>query len=70
MVAAFAREHDLFVFTDEIYEHFVYGEAPHIAAAALHDMWDRTITISGLSKPMPICCVMTPSTGVFHLKLP
>ena len=28
-LAAIAEEHDLFLFTDEIYEHFIYGSARH-----------------------------------------
>jgi len=50
LVAEFSKRHDLFVFTDEIYEHFVFDELEHISIAALPDMWDRTITITGLSK--------------------
>ena len=29
-LAEIAREHDLFILTDEIYEHFIYGDAKHI----------------------------------------
>ncbi len=50
IIARFARRHDLFVFTDEIYEHFVYDGRRHIAPAALPGLKERTITISGLSK--------------------
>ena len=53
-MAAFCRRHDLFVFTDEIYEHFIYDDLEHISAATLPDMWERTITISGLSKTFSI----------------
>lgn len=49
-VADFAQEHDLFVFTDEIYEHFVYDGHEHISPASLPGMARRTITISGFSK--------------------
>lgn len=49
-IAELAREHDLFVFTDEIYEHFLFGGAQHISMATLPGMRERTITISGLSK--------------------
>lgn len=52
-VAEFARRHDLFVFTDEIYEYFVY-ESQHISPATLPGMWQRTITISGYSKTFSI----------------
>ncbi len=54
MLAAFAKKHDLFVFTDEIYEHFLYGDSPHIPPAMLPGMKERTITISGLSKTFSI----------------
>lgn len=54
LVAEFSKRHDLFVFTDEIYEHFVFDDLEHISIAALLDMWDRTITISGLSKTFSI----------------
>jgi aminotransferase len=49
-IAAIARQHDLFIFTDEIYEHFVYDGARHISPGSLPDVSDRTITISGFSK--------------------
>lgn len=52
-IADFARKHDLFVFTDEIYEYFVY-EGSHISPATLPGMWERTITISGYSKTFSI----------------
>ncbi len=53
-LAAFANQHDLFVFTDEIYEHFVYDGYRHIPPATLPGMKERTITISGLSKTFSI----------------
>jgi len=54
MVAEFCKRHDLFVFTDEIYEHFIFDDLEHISMASLPGMWDRTITISGLSKTFSI----------------
>jgi aminotransferase len=53
-IAAVARRHDLFVFTDEIYEYFVYDDRTHVSIASLPDMADRTITISGYSKTFSI----------------
>ena len=53
-LAAFAKEHDLFVFTDEIYEYFVYGGHSHIPLASLPGMRERTITISGFSKTFSV----------------
>jgi aminotransferase len=53
-LAEIAREHDLFVLTDEIYEHFLYGEAKHISAAAIDGMRERTIVMSGYSKTFSV----------------
>jgi aminotransferase len=49
-IAAVCREHDLLAITDEIYEHMVYDGARHVPIATLPGMWDRTVTISGVSK--------------------
>jgi aminotransferase len=53
-VAQACREHDLFLFTDEIYEYFVYDGAGHICAATLEGMRERTIVMSGFSKTFSI----------------
>ena len=53
-IADMAKHHDLFIFTDEIYEYFVYDNRAHVSVAALPDMADRTITISGYSKTFSI----------------
>jgi aminotransferase len=49
-----AAEHELFLFTDEIYEYFVYGKAEHISPAMLDGMRERTILMSGFSKTFSI----------------
>ncbi len=54
LVASFAERYDLFVYTDEIYEHFVYGGRTHRSFAALPGMRERTITISGSSKTFSV----------------
>jgi len=54
LLATFVNKNDLFVFTDEIYEHFLYGECRHIPPATFPGMKERTITISGLSKTFSI----------------
>src|SRR5713101_7552972 len=54
LIRAFAIGHDLFVLTDEIYEHFLYDDRQHISPATLPGMRERTITISGLSKTFSI----------------
>ena len=53
-IAEFAARHDIFVFTDEIYEHFVYDGHRHISPGSLPGMAERTITISGFSKAFSI----------------
>ena len=54
VMAEVAREHDLFVFTDEIYEYFVYDGAKHICLATLEGMRERTIVMSGFSKTFSV----------------
>lgn len=54
LIAAFAEQHDMFVFTDEIYEHFIYDGLHHISPATLPGMKERTITISGSSKTFSV----------------
>lgn len=53
-IAEFAISHDLFVFTDEIYEYFVYDGEKHISPGSLPGMAERTISISGFSKTFSI----------------
>jgi len=54
MIAWVAERHDLFVLTDEIYEHFVYDGRRHTSPAALPRLAARTITIGGFSKTFSI----------------
>jgi aspartate/methionine/tyrosine aminotransferase len=49
LIAELCVEHDVYAFTDEIYEHIRYAGAHH-AIARWPGMSERTITISGLSK--------------------
>jgi aminotransferase len=54
ILADFAIKHDIFVFTDEIYEYFVYDGLEHISPGSINEIADRTITISGYSKTFSI----------------
>ena len=54
VVAQACREHDLFLFTDEIYEYFVFDGAEHICPATLEGMRERTIVMGGFSKTFSI----------------
>ncbi len=53
-IATLAREHDLYVITDEIYEYFLYDGREHVSFASLPGMRERTITIGGFSKTFSI----------------
>jgi aminotransferase len=53
-LAAIASEFDLFVFTDEIYEHFLYGDKQHVSPMVLDGMRERTILMSGFSKTFSV----------------
>jgi len=46
----FVNQHDLIVLSDEIYEKLIYDTARHISFAAIANMYERTVTINGLSK--------------------
>jgi aspartate aminotransferase len=48
-VADFAREHDLLVLSDEIYEKIMYGRT-HTSIASFDGLQERTIMINGFSK--------------------
>src|ERR1041384_6833116 len=48
-IAAFARERDLIVITDEIYGELTY-DAPHTSIVSLPGMKDRTVFLHGFSK--------------------
>jgi aminotransferase len=75
-LAALAIEHDFFVFTDEMYEYFLYDGAEHHSIATLPGMATRTITISGFSKTFSVTgwrlgylaadARWLPSIGYFH----
>ncbi|HMO80868.1 MAG TPA: pyridoxal phosphate-dependent aminotransferase [Pyrinomonadaceae bacterium] len=49
-VADVAKELDLMVISDEVYEHYVVGEDPHTPIASLPEMRERTITVNSFSK--------------------
>ena len=49
-IAEFAVEHDLIVFTDEMYERIIYDERTHYSLATWPGLWVRTITFNGFSK--------------------
>jgi len=54
IIADFAIRHDIFVFTDEIYEYFIYDGATHVSPGSIPEIADRTISIFGYSKTFSI----------------
>lgn len=40
---------DIYILSDEIYEHINYG-TPHFSVAAIPELYDRTITVNGVAK--------------------
>lgn len=49
-IAELCQKHDLFLITDEIYEHILYEDHVHICPAAIDDLADRTFVINSISK--------------------
>lgn len=49
-IAVLAKKYDVYVITDEVYEHIVYAPHTHTYFATLPGMWERTISCSSLSK--------------------
>jgi aspartate aminotransferase len=50
-IADFAKEQDLIIISDEIYEKLIYGDKTHISIASLsEDAYNRTIIVNGVSK--------------------
>ena len=53
-IAALAAKYDVYVITDEVYEHIVYAPHKHTYFATLPGMWERTVSCSSLSKTYSI----------------
>lgn len=54
LVAELAREHDLIVIADEVYEHLVYDGNTHLSIATLPGMRERTLVISSAAKTFSV----------------
>lgn len=54
LIASLAIKYDIYVITDEVYEHIVYEPHQHIYMATLPGMRERTITCNSLSKTYSI----------------
>jgi aspartate aminotransferase len=50
-IGRWAAEHDLWVVTDEIYEHLVYGDAKNVSIATVApELADRVVILNGVAK--------------------
>ncbi|KAF8826632.1 hypothetical protein HHX47_DHR5000066 [Lentinula edodes] len=45
IIAALAKEHNLLVMSDEVYDTLVFDGKEHVRIATLPGMWDRTVTV-------------------------
>ncbi|HJD97601.1 pyridoxal phosphate-dependent aminotransferase [Mailhella massiliensis] len=54
IIAGLARKYDVYVITDEVYEHIVYAPHRHTYMASLPGMAERTLSCSSLSKTYSI----------------
>ncbi len=48
-IADLAKDHNLWVLSDEVYEHIIFDGEPY-SIASIDGMFDRTITVNGFSK--------------------
>ena len=70
-IAKVAREHDLFIITDEIYAELTYGKN-HVSIAALPDMYERCVVLNGFSKAFAMTgwrmgIAAGPKDVIFHM---
>ncbi|MBQ6150740.1 MAG: pyridoxal phosphate-dependent aminotransferase [Mogibacterium sp.] len=50
-LAELAKEHEMYILSDEIYEKLIYGDKKHVSIASIsQDAYDRTITLNGFAK--------------------
>lgn len=54
IIAELAKKYDIYVITDEVYEHIIYKPYEHVYMATLPGMRERTITCNSLSKTYSI----------------
>ncbi|MBN1948604.1 MAG: pyridoxal phosphate-dependent aminotransferase [Candidatus Cloacimonetes bacterium] len=54
-MAALARQHDLYIITDEVYREFIYDGLTHTSILHLPDLADRAIMVDSISKRYSAC---------------
>jgi len=50
VIVAFARDHDLLIFSDETYEYLVWPGHEHVSIASLPGAMERTVTVTSMGK--------------------
>lgn len=55
MLADIAKEHDIFLISDEVYREFVYDDLKYTSALYMEDVQDRIILIDSISKRYSAC---------------
>jgi len=55
MLADIAKEHDIFLISDEVYREFVYDNLKYTSALYMEDVQDRIILIDSISKRYSAC---------------
>lgn len=53
-IADLSKQHDLLLFSDEIYEYITYDGLKHVSAAAVPGLRERTLLVGGYSKTFSI----------------
>ena len=49
-ISKIVNKNDLVLFSDEMYEHFIYDDLEYTSALSIDDLKDKTVVISGFSK--------------------
>lgn len=55
MLAEIVRRHDLFLFSDEVYREFIYGDAEYVSAGHLEGVDDNVVILDSFSKRYSEC---------------
>lgn len=54
-IAKIAKEHDLYIFADEVYREFIYDDIELTSFAQIEDIRDRVVLIDSTSKRYSVC---------------
>ncbi len=63
MIAEIAKEHDLFIISDEVYREFIYDGFEYVSFGSIKEIEDRVIIIDSISKRFSACGARVGSIG-------